>query len=102
VRLLGSGKAVGGYAGSGVVDRTWTSSVAFWIALGVVALPPSARRRRGRGVERGGRRVRYGQIGRELYLSEDTVKTHARRLFPKLGVRHRAQAVHRFLRGLIT
>ena len=26
-----------------------------------------------------------GQIGRELYLSEDTVKTHARRLFRKLG-----------------
>ena len=34
-----------------------------------------------------------GQIGRELYLSEDTVKTHARRLFRKLGVRDRAQAV---------
>ena len=30
-----------------------------------------------------------GQIGRELYLSEDTVKTHARRLFRKLGVRDR-------------
>ncbi|WP_164704736.1 response regulator transcription factor, partial [Blastococcus litoris] len=25
------------------------------------------------------------QIGRELYLSEDTIKTHARRLFRKLG-----------------
>ena len=25
------------------------------------------------------------QIGAELYLSEDTVKTHARRLFRKLG-----------------
>ena len=34
-----------------------------------------------------------GQIGRELYLSEDTVKTHARRLFRKLGVGDRAQAV---------
>ena len=41
-----------------------------------------------------------GQIGRELYLSEDTVKTHARRLFRKLGVRDRAQAVaHGFRRG---
>jgi DNA-binding NarL/FixJ family response regulator len=44
-----------------------------------------------------------GQIGRELYLSEDTVKTHARRLFRKLGVRDRAQAVaHGFRRGLVT
>ncbi len=34
-----------------------------------------------------------GQIGRDLYLSEDTVKTHARRLFRKLGVNDRAQAV---------
>lgn len=33
------------------------------------------------------------QIGRQLYLSEDTVKTHARRLFRKLGVNDRAQAV---------
>lgn len=34
-----------------------------------------------------------GEIGRELFLSEDTVKTHARRLFRKLGVRDRAHAV---------
>jgi len=34
-----------------------------------------------------------GQIGRELFLSEDTVKTHARRLFRKLEVSDRAQAV---------
>ena len=33
------------------------------------------------------------QIGRELYLSEDTIKTHARRLFRKLGARDRAHAV---------
>lgn len=33
------------------------------------------------------------QIGRELYLSEDTVKTHARRLFRKMGAADRAQAV---------
>jgi DNA-binding NarL/FixJ family response regulator len=33
------------------------------------------------------------EIGRELFLSEDTVKTHARRLFRKLGVKDRAQAV---------
>ena len=30
-----------------------------------------------------------GEIGRELFLSEDTVKTHARRLFRKLGVNDR-------------
>jgi DNA-binding NarL/FixJ family response regulator len=43
-----------------------------------------------------------GQIGRELYLSEDTVKTHARRLFRKLGVNDRAQAVALgFRRGLV-
>ncbi|MDT7549478.1 MAG: hypothetical protein QOE84_1872 [Actinomycetota bacterium] len=34
-----------------------------------------------------------GEIGRELYLSEDTVKTHARRLYRKLGAADRAQAV---------
>lgn len=33
------------------------------------------------------------EIGRELFLSEDTVKTHARRLFRKLGASDRAQAV---------
>lgn len=33
------------------------------------------------------------EIGRELYLSEDTVKTHARRLFRKLDAADRAQAV---------
>lgn len=33
------------------------------------------------------------EIGKELYLSEDTVKTHARRLFKKLGAADRAQAV---------
>jgi DNA-binding NarL/FixJ family response regulator len=34
-----------------------------------------------------------GEIGRELYLSEDTIKTHARRLFRKLGAADRAHAV---------
>lgn len=33
------------------------------------------------------------QIGRKLYLSEDTIKTHARRLYRKLEVGDRAQAV---------
>jgi DNA-binding NarL/FixJ family response regulator len=42
------------------------------------------------------------EIGRALYLSEDTIKTHARRLFRKLGVNDRAQAVALgFRRGLV-
>jgi DNA-binding NarL/FixJ family response regulator len=44
-----------------------------------------------------------GQIGRELFLSEDTIKTHARRLFRKLGVKDRAEAVaHGFRQGLVS
>ena len=44
-----------------------------------------------------------GEIGRELYLSEDTIKTHARRLFRKLRAADRAQAVAVGLRaGLIS
>lgn len=43
------------------------------------------------------------QIGADLFLSEDTVKTHARRLFRKLGAADRAQAVAIGLRtGLIS
>ena len=42
------------------------------------------------------------EIGRELYVSEDTVKTHARRLFRKLGARDRAHAVAvGFRQGLV-
>lgn len=42
------------------------------------------------------------QIGKELFLSEDTVKTHARRLFRKLGVADRGHAVAEgFRRGLL-
>lgn len=33
------------------------------------------------------------EIGKQLYLSEDTIKTHARRMFRKMGVRDRAHAV---------
>ena len=40
-----------------------------------------------------GRGRSNAEIGKELYLSEDTVKTHARRLFRKLGAGDRAQAV---------
>ncbi|WP_433786752.1 response regulator transcription factor [Actinomycetospora sp. CA-101289] len=42
------------------------------------------------------------QIGRELYLSNNTVKSLARRLFTKLGVHERAHAVARAYRlGLL-
>ncbi|HVE64434.1 MAG TPA: response regulator transcription factor [Mycobacteriales bacterium] len=43
------------------------------------------------------------QIGKELFLSEDTIKTHARRLFRKMNVRDRAQAVASgFRQGLVS
>ena len=44
-----------------------------------------------------------GRIGRDLYLSEDTIKTHARRMFRKLQVQDRAGAVSvGFRTGLLT
>lgn len=43
-----------------------------------------------------------GEIGRELFLSEDTIKTHARRMFRKLSVGDRAEAVaHGFRHHLL-
>lgn len=43
------------------------------------------------------------QIGGELFLAHDTVKTHARRIFTKLGVKDRAEAVaHGLRRGYVT
>ena len=43
------------------------------------------------------------EIGRELFVSEDTVKTHARRLYRKLGARDRAHAVAAgFRAGLVS
>ncbi len=42
------------------------------------------------------------EIGRDLYVSEDTVKTHARRMFRKLKARDRAHAVaEAFRSGLV-
>ncbi|TKV57344.1 response regulator transcription factor [Nakamurella flava] len=38
------------------------------------------------------------EIGRELFLTEDTIKTHSRRLFVKLDARDRAHAVAQGLR----
>jgi DNA-binding NarL/FixJ family response regulator len=43
------------------------------------------------------------EIGRDLFVSEDTVKTHARRLFRKLNARDRAHAVAAgFRTGLVS
>lgn len=39
-----------------------------------------------------------GEIGKNLFLSEDTVKTHARRIYKKFGARDRAHAVRNGLR----
>lgn len=42
------------------------------------------------------------EIGRSLGITEDTVKTHCRSLFRKLGARDRAHAVHiGWQRGLL-
>jgi DNA-binding NarL/FixJ family response regulator len=80
-------------------------------------LQPGAHRRPGPGSEHSGRRAATltvrelqilqgmsdgrsnGAIGRELHLSEDTVKTHARRLFNKIGALDRAHAVALGLRA---
>jgi DNA-binding NarL/FixJ family response regulator len=49
-----------------------------------------------------GRGRSNAEISRELYLAEDTVKVHVRRLFRKLDVRDRAHAVARgFRAGLL-
>ncbi|ADD44869.1 transcriptional regulator, LuxR family [Stackebrandtia nassauensis DSM 44728] len=43
------------------------------------------------------------EIGRELFITEDTVKTHARRMYRKLGARDRAHAVAEAFRvGILT
>lgn len=44
-----------------------------------------------------------GDIGRTLYVTEDTVKSHARLMFRRLGAVDRAHAVRRgFELGLLT
>jgi DNA-binding NarL/FixJ family response regulator len=46
-----------------------------------------------------GRGLTNGQIARECYLSEKTVKNHVNHIFAKLGVRTRAEAVSLWLGG---
>lgn len=55
--------------------------------------PPSLTEREQQVLDGMSRGRSNAEIGRELFLSEDTVKTHARRLFRKLGASDRAQAV---------
>ncbi|MEW6447754.1 MAG: response regulator transcription factor [Bacillota bacterium] len=45
-----------------------------------------------------GKNLSNQEIGRTLYLSESTVKTHLRSIFRKLGVRNRAEALVAALR----
>ena len=56
-------------------------------------LPPALSQRERQVLDGMSRGLSNAEIGRELYLSEDTVKTHARRLFRKLHAADRAQAV---------
>jgi DNA-binding NarL/FixJ family response regulator len=42
-----------------------------------------------------------GDIGARLYITEDTVKTHVRRLLPVLGARSRCHAVALVLTGQV-
>ncbi|WP_380167209.1 response regulator [Jannaschia sp. R86511] len=81
-------------------------SIALAAALSEAArrqVPAQSRGRAGAGVQLTEREVQVldgmsrgcsnAAIGRELFLSEDTIKTHARRLFRKLDAADRAQAV---------
>ncbi|MFT6563956.1 MAG: DNA-binding NarL/FixJ family response regulator [Actinomycetes bacterium] len=55
--------------------------------------PPALTQREQQVLEGMSRGLSNAGIGKELFLSEDTVKTHARRLFRKVGAADRAQAV---------
>lgn len=53
-------------------------------------------------LDRVSRGMSNAQAGRSLYISEDTVKSHLRKVFRKLGVADRAAAVRvGFERGLL-
>lgn len=58
-----------------------------------VGAPPALTEREQQVLEGMSRGRSNAEIGAELFLSEDTVKTHARRLFRKLHAADRAQAV---------
>lgn len=82
-----------GYLAKGMVPQQVSAAVAGALAFAELAVRPALTEREIqvlRGMAEG---KSNAEIGRQLYLSEDTVKTHARRLFRKLEVRDRAQAV---------
>ena len=101
-----------GARGYVVKDATRSELVA--AVTGAIAGPGGGRRGGPRRIEAGaapalterelqvltgmGRGRSNAEIGKELFLSEDTVKTHARRLFRKLDAADRAQAVARGFR----
>ena len=49
-------------------------------------------------LDRDGRGCTNAEIASQLYLGEATVKTHVNRIFAKLGVSTRAEAVSLWLR----
>ena len=76
-----------------ITDAAWRRQ-ATPVSVGAVTAAQPALTEREQQVLTGMSRGRSNaEIGKELYLSEDTVKTHARRLFRKLGAADRAQAV---------
>ena len=76
-----------------ITDAAWRRQ-ATPVSVGTVTAAQPALTEREQQVLTGMSRGRSNaEIGKELYLSEDTVKTHARRLFRKLGAADRAQAV---------
>jgi DNA-binding NarL/FixJ family response regulator len=77
-----------------ITDAAWRRSTPATAAVGPGRGPQPSLTERELQVLTGMSRGRSNaEIGKELYLSEDTVKTHARRLFRKLSAADRAQAV---------
>ena len=79
-------------------------------SVGTAAAVPPARRELGELTQRENeilvlvaQGMSNGEIARSLFLAEQTVKTHVSRVFTKLGLRDRAQAVIlAYERGLVT
>jgi DNA-binding NarL/FixJ family response regulator len=77
-----------------ITDAAWRRSAPVSVVAGPGRGPQPSLTERELQVLTGMSRGRSNaEIGKELYLSEDTVKTHARRLFRKLSAADRAQAV---------
>lgn len=93
-----------GARGFAILDREGADPVAMGVrgGLGARAVPPSPQRApAGLAVTERELQILRGmsdgcsnlEIAKQLFVSEDTVKTHARRLFRKLGANDRAHAV---------